>query len=422
MSQITLTADQQAAYNAFSSFFIDPDKAVFVIEGFSGTGKTTLVEHILAGLPKFYDMRNALLPNRKHIDYEVVLTATTNKAVSNFQQISGRPVATVQSTLGLHLEKDYSTGKSNLEPHQPPNHFTEKLLFIDEASYIDQALLDLIFSMTHNCKIVFIGDPAQLLTPKSWGAPVFYAGFETARLEEVVRQDDQSPIQALSTCFRETVNTGEWFRFKPDGDHIVHLGREAFEQAIIEEFSRPDWRDQDSKVLAWTNRRVQGYNKGLRELTTGTRVFQKGDMAICNHFVRGKGKGRGNASLRTDQLIEIDRHIGATQEWGLNGHRYSVVGAGTYFVPDSRSEWERLENALRAEGDVLTLRQIDEEWADLRAAFSSTINKAQGSTYDQVFLDLDDIKRCRDGEQIARMMYVGVSRARRRVYLTGDLA
>lgn len=60
-------------------------------------------------------------------------------------------------------------------------------------------------------------------------------------------------------------------------------------------------------------------------------------------------------------------------------------------------------------------------WIDLRAAYACTINKAQGSTYDKVFIDLDDIKKCNSGNQIARMLYVGVSRARLIVYLCGDL-
>ena len=64
---------------------------------------------------------------------------------------------------------------------------------------------------------------------------------------------------------------------------------------------------------------------------------------------------------------------------------------------------------------------MDNNWIDLRAAYASTINKAQGSTYKTVFIDLDDIKRCNSGDQIARMMYVGVSRASQRVWLTGDL-
>jgi ATP-dependent exoDNAse (exonuclease V) alpha subunit len=77
----------------------------------------------------------------------------------------------------------------------------------------------------------------------------------------------------------------------------------------------------------------------------------------------------------------------------------------------------------KAKGDdmYMLIAEIENQWVDLRAAYACTINKAQGSTFDRVFIDLDDIRRCNSGDQIARMLYVGVSRARHQVFLTGDL-
>ena len=53
--------------------------------------------------------------------------------------------------------------------------------------------------------------------------------------------------------------------------------------------------------------------------------------------------------------------------------------------------------------------------------FASTVNKAQGSTYDTVYLDLNDIGKCQDRDQVNRMLYVGVSRAKHKVVFTGDI-
>ena len=66
------------------------------------------------------------------------------------------------------------------------------------------------------------------------------------------------------------------------------------------------------------------------------------------------------------------------------------------------------------------VEEAENRWVDLRAAYACTVNKSQGSTFDKVFIDIDDIARCNNGEQIARLMYVAVSRARNTVYLTGD--
>ena len=71
---------------------------------------------------------------------------------------------------------------------------------------------------------------------------------------------------------------------------------------------------------------------------------------------------------------------------------------------------------------MAVVAHIETQWIDLRNAFACTINKSQGSTFDAVFIDLDDVRRCNSGEQMARMLYVAVSRARNHVYLTGDIS
>lgn len=90
-------------------------------------------------------------------------------------------------------------------------------------------------------------------------------------------------------------------------------------------------------------------------------------------------------------------------------------------MPNSRqAKQDRLKQA-RADEDFHLVEEMESRWIDLRAAYACTINKAQGSTYDKVFIDLDDIRRCNSGNQIARMLYVAVSRARHQVIFTGDL-
>lgn len=59
---------------------------------------------------------------------------------------------------------------------------------------------------------------------------------------------------------------------------------------------------------------------------------------------------------------------------------------------------------------------------DLRPSFACTVTKSQGSTFDWVFIDLDDIcKRIHHPNQLARALYVAFSRARQGVIMTGDM-
>lgn len=414
MSNITLTSDQQNALEAFGSFMADPIETVFLLSGYSGTGKSTLVKYLLEGLPAFMKAVKLINPGAK--EYEVQLTATTNKAAEALSQATGMAVITIHSFLGLRVHTNYETGVTTLTPksHLPKEHF---LLFIDEASYVDRQLLALVFKLTKNCKIVFMGDPAQLTPVKSTGTPVFDARFTGAHLSQVVRQAEGNPIVDLSTKFRNTVNTGEFFSFVPDGQAIKYLPRDDFNKAIESEFTRPDWRYSDSKILAWTNKCTINYNHAVRDHVKGDPNFQVGDYAVCNKFV-----SVGKASIKTDQLVRITDISDDMTEHGVLGNRYTVDGNIVVFGPKSLEAKNALIKKARAAEQFDIVERADNQWIDLRQAYAQTVNKSQGSTYERVFIDLDDIRRCNSGDQIARMLYVGVSRAKKQVFLTGDIA
>ena len=412
--QFSLTVDQQNAMDALNQFLCDPVETVFVLSGYSGCGKSTLVRTLIDSLPSF--MKAAKLINPSHPDYQLALTATTNKAAENLGRITGDSAGTIHSFLGLRVNTDFKTGVTTLIPknHDVLEYY---VLVIDEASYIDSQLLKFIFSKTKNCKIIFVGDPAQLTPVKSSGTPVFDANFPGAALTTVVRQAEGNPIVDLSTKFRNTVNSGEFFKFTPDGDNVRYLDRDTFNKAIELEFSRPDWRYQDSKILAWTNKCVIGYNHFVRNHVKGDPHFAVGDYAVCNSFL-----SVGRKSIKTDQLVEITGISADCEEMGVMGNRFKLDHDIETFMPKTlASKNERIKQA-KADKEIWRVAEIENTWVDLRAAYAQTVNKAQGSTYDEVFIDLDDISRCNSGDQIARMLYVAVSRARMRVNLTGDLA
>ena len=415
---ITLTEGQQSAYEVFAKFIFEPGPGVFVLKGYSGTGKSTLVETLLDRLPKLIKTQQLTDPDSPPEFTQVELTATTNQAADQFSRITGEDVSTIHSKLGLRVHKDWKTGKTNLVPRRGADPVEGVILFIDEASYIDRELLKWIFKIAVNCKIVFIGDPAQLLAVGSARSPVFDAGFPTAELTEVVRQAEGNPIIDLSTNFRHTVNTGEWLPCKVDGHFIQHMDRDSFEGAILREFDDPTWSHNRSKVLAWTNKCVINYNQAIRNHVKGEPSLNVGDFAVCNRFL----SLGGNKNIKTDQLVRVTGITSPETRHGVIGRCYQLDNRYQVFMPDSWHDAKARLKQARANEESSIALEIDERWADLRAAYACTINKSQGSTFDKVFIDLDDIKRCNSGDQIARMMYVAVSRAREHVYLTGDLA
>lgn len=408
-----LTSDQQKALDACFEFLTDPNETVFVLKGYSGCGKSTLIRTFLDRRPAVMKTLRLINPSQKI--HEVRLTATTNKAAENLAQITGESVTTIHSALGLRVVTDYRTNESKLVP-RTKQLLEDTLLIVDEASYIDSDLLRQIFERTKNCKVLFVGDPAQLAPVKMNHTPVFDAKFKGAALTEVVRQAKGNPIVELSSMFRHTVNTGEWGSFTPDGNHVQHLSRPDFMAAIEKEFTRPDWRYQDSKILGWTNKCVIGYNHHINSLLTGAATFQVGDYAVCNSFIN-----HNKQTIKTDQMVRITAMDPSTQ-FGVSGTTFQIDNSERFFMPTLLEDKAKVLRKAKQDEDYHRIQLIDTTWIDLRAAFACTINKAQGSTHDMVYIDLDDIKRCNSGDQIARMLYVGVSRARNKVYLTGDLA
>lgn len=415
LDTLTLTLDQQAALDAFYMFLMDPQEQVFVLSGYSGCGKSTLVRTIHDRLPGFQKACRLINPSYK--DYLVEFTATTNKAAENLAQITGQPVGTIQSFLGLRVDYNPRTNESKLIPK---NNFTPPegvLLFVDEASQIDKSLLGHVFTRTARSKIVFIGDPAQLTPIKSSGTPVFEAGFNGAALTTVVRQAEGNPIVDLSTKFRHTVNTSEWLPFTPDGHHVQRMSRTAFNAAIEREFTRPNWRYSDSKILAYTNKCVIAYNEYVRNLAKGDPHFQVMDYAACNSFLQV-----GKNSIKTDQLVQITGIEPDCLHHDVPGNWVTIDYSIRTFQPKSLAEKNLRIKQARAAEHYSMVSEMEQSWIDLRGVFAQTINKAQGSTFGSVFIDLDNVSECHNGDQIARMLYVGVSRAKNHVYLTGDLA
>lgn len=412
----TLTDGQQNAHDKFCQFLLDEKQNVFVLEGYAGTGKTTLVQTLLADLPKIE--QSIKLINPKFPGWDIQLTATTNKACEALHELSGEPVATIHSFLGLRVHKDYSTGEKTLRPRNRNEIKEGTVILIDEASYLDAALLRLIFQMTRDCKIVFIGDPAQLTQVGSTHSPVFSSGFPTARLTEVVRQAEGNPIIDLATAFRNTVSTGNFFSFVPDGISTEWMSREKWAEEIKKEFTDPTWTHARSKVLAWTNKTVIAYNHAIRDIAHGDPEFQEGDYAVLNSYMAG---AKGSYPLRTDELVQITSKSGQEESLDTPGWFMTLNGRQEVFMPLSLEHRKARIRRAKKEQDLMSEKLIDETWADLRAAYSCTINKSQGSTYDKVFIDLDDIRGCNSPNQIARMLYVAVSRARYKVNFVGDI-
>lgn len=406
-----LTPDQLNAEEALLSFLNSDDKC-FVLKGYAGTGKTTIIKHLINSFKLKEKLLKVIDP--KYKEKEWALTATTNKAAEALSTATGMDTTTVHSLLDIKVRNDYETGHTYSYRRKDAEVKNNLIIVIDECSYIDSKLLNIINQATSTtCKIIFMGDPSQLTPVGSNEVPVFNQNYPSATLNQVVRQDTTNPIQEICANLRKTIQESVGFPKISLSAEILHLTKEDFETEIAKEFSRAEWGQGDSKILAWRNRTVQQYNTAVFKHINNRSEFKKGDYVLNNHFVSG---------LKADTEYMIEKCYACTAYNNTEGFNVQVVGESKHlFLPKNIKDYDKAKKRALKDGDSDRVKEIMEEWVDLRPSYACTVNKSQGSTYNKVFIDLGDLAKCRDALQLARLLYVAISRARYQVIFTGDL-
>lgn len=410
-----LTPSQQLGYEKFMQFYVDPSQTVMVLKGYSGTGKSTLIKTILRDLPNMAHMCRAIAPD--WVEPEPLLTATTNQAAEALHISVDRvlPAQTVHSACSLRLHiPDYRNPKvKRLDIAGDP--IENKLLIVDEASYIDRHLLKLILEQTINCKIVFVGDYAQLTPVEEDYMPAFEMNQCEIELTDLIRFDP-GPMTDIVTDLRGAVLGRGWKKFKLTPGVIDRVSREEFNEMAKHQFQRPD-EFPNLKILAYSNDRVTKFNNMLSRVIQGTSNPIVGQKMMVNQAVNNNASACYN-----NEEIQIGS-IEEAKEYGCDGWEIQLVGkAGYYFMPKRRGMQDEAHRRCLMKDDYQGMKIIADTWIDLRPTFSCTVNKSQGSTYERGFIDLDDICRfARTTNQLARLLYVAVSRFRKGVVFTGDL-
>lgn len=406
-----LTQDQEQAKLAIFNFLNNDSETCFVLEGAAGTGKTWLIRHVEEQYTK---IGKVLTMTGTYTQRTWIYTATTHKASHALAHATQATTQTIHSLLKLCLRPDYSTGTYSLTRSYKEPLVEKQIIVIDEASYIDYQLLEAILEFTKNCKIIFMGDPNQLTPIGLNHSPVFKQGFPTVHLNQIVRQQDSHPLTPILKDFRNFIS-GKTSKFPVINTvpEVVHLDTDDFNKCIENEFDA-DWDKAKCRLLAWRNKTVNKYNKFLFEKNTNRKVFAKGDIVISNHSVEG---------IKTDEELEI-KSVRAATELDCKGHWCDVENdrtGATVFVPAKSSDYKKYKTKYLRENNTQAVQTIMDDWADLRPAYACTINKAQGSTYNKVFIDLSDFKSLKDHNHLARLLYVAMSRAKYQVIFTGDL-
>lgn len=467
-----LTPAQQAAYDQLLPFLQGRHEAhLAVLEGFAGSGKTTLVSRLLRALPGL----------------KIAVAAPTNKAVrvlrdqlaeagvaiaeagdldwaerrqaqgqgQGHSPVEGCTCRSIHSLLGLKLretddgqQKFTADGSSTLRDYD--------VVVVDECSMLNDRLFQKVVMERGRAQILFVGDPAQLPPVKEASiSPVFNRVNMKVRLAEVVRQARENPIIRLSMRLRELIEAGvkasalDLLEVLPDlsTSPKAALVREPATKLV-------DWlltQDGDTRIIAYTNDRVQWYNQAVHQARYGdtdTR-FVAGERVIVHTQCEAQRLTPGALRIsEPDRLItseelqveevEIAPHplfpeipnVEKLTLRGDTGYQYVVfVTQNEVFLERQITEGFARMKTLRfqaARADAQERRDLQNEameardrasglkkaFAKLRHAYAITCHKSQGSTFDCALVDFTDLARMPDAFQFNRALYVAVTRSR----------
>ncbi|NJK40682.1 MAG: AAA family ATPase [Acaryochloridaceae cyanobacterium SU_2_1] len=423
-ASLTLTHDQQLALEQLHQFLDSPER-LFVLEGYAGTGKTTLLQAFVSELYERGDRR------------AIVFSAFTNKATKILTQMVENwgikvDCLTCCQLLGLKPQIDPDTGVQEFVPDKDQENSFGKfaLVVVDECSMINRNLWQLLmteamaFHLTS--QILFVGDAAQLPPINETASPTFLEIANKAVLTEVVRYG--SSIGVLAESIRRDLNAPRLpaWRTQLNADRTegtIVLGKADWLKQLLRAFqSDKSQSDPDYvRALAYTNKRVIALNRQIRDAIFGPEVgrFMPGERLIAmNPVFRREEEILIQTSAECWVEAAKEKEWSGWRVWQLSVETDTTTAEVLVLHETEQQRFQR-ELARLAAGkqwqDFWQLKQ--QRFANLNYSYALTIHKAQGSTFENVFVDLPDVQRNRNIRERNQLLYVAVTRAAQRLFL-----
>jgi len=413
-NNIQLTPDQQEAFEDIKKWLSPEDGSNFkTLSGFAGTGKTTLLDFIVDYA-------------QNELKKKTMVTATTNKAVKVLtEKVDTNRFSTIHSVLGIKAKK-----RGTLEIFEPDNYNDSSItdfdfVVIDEASMISSedtspevpSLLTIIRQQTSftKTKVLFCGDPAQLQPINETVSRCF--NFSPVTLITIVRHDDGIAKVAEKLRLRKSVTPIRELLSPPD---VV----EATYKEVKPLFE--NWREEPDKVrlLTWRNESVERWNRTLRAADYGDNdlpPFVEGDILIANEpcfeYV---------PELQDEVIVMANSQEAEVLSVREKGHHYEllskIIGEGKkvklrVMKKSYEDKFNRYLQKLAIEKNWKDFWSKKKYFHNVRHCYSLTTHKSQGSTFESVVVDTKDMSLNRDIENRNQLLYVGITRAAKQVYL-----
>lgn len=445
------TFEQEKAVKSLADFLVSRQaESVFLLKGYAGTGKTSLI--------------GALVKTLDQLEQKCVLLAPTGRAAKVFSHYAQHSAYTIHKK--IYRQRSFSNDVDNFSLDDNLHQHT--LFIVDEASMIANdglsgavfgtgRLLDDLMQYVYagqGCRLMLIGDSAQLppvgeeespaLSPdrlKGYGLEV-----HGALLTEVVRQMHDSGILWNATELRHYIAEEEFFSLPtirtegfPDirtvsGNELIDIINDCYDRTGMDE----------TIVICRSNKRANIYNKGIRntilyredELNTGDLLM----VAKNNYFWTEECK---EIDFIANGDIGVVRRVRRVRE--IYGFRFATVVLAFPDYNDLELEVNLILDTLHTETPALPKEMNDklfyailEDYADItvkrermkkmkadphynalqvKYAYAVTCHKAQGGQWKKVFLDQGYMTEEMLTPDYFRWLYTAFTRATETLYL-----
>ncbi len=427
--------------------------AIFLLKGYAGTGKTTLIGELVTNLWK--------------TKMKAVLMAPTGRAAKVMSGYSQTQAYTIHRK--IYFPKKEKGG--GIRFVLAPNKHRNTLFIVDEASMIPDSagdsklfdngallddLLQFVFS-GHNCKLVLIGDTAQLPPVNLDISPALDADLlsrkyerdvKTMELDEVVRQAEHSGILTNATNLREQIQSSYHDEFKflvCKYTDIVRL-TEGFDiQEAIEDSYRVNGKEETALIVR-SNKRANLYNLNIRERI----LYLEHDLAVGDFMMVVKNNyfwletNSEAGFIANGDIIEV-LEIFSFKE--LYGFKFAEVSVKMVDYPGQKpfqtvvllDTIMAVTPSLSYEDGNRLYQEVMKDYAhekskykkflavknnkyfnalQVKFSYAITCHKSQGGQWNTVFVEQPYLPNGVDREYL-RWLYTAITRAKKQLYLIG---
>ena len=447
------TVKQDIFFQMISVFLTNSNNdEIFVLKGYAGTGKTTVISTIV---------NNLILINKKY-----VLLAPTGRAAKVIANYSNKPAQTIHKK--IYFPKKNSGGGVSFT--MQPNKHKNTIFIIDESSMISDvnsesklyengSLLDDLISYVYNgqnCKMILLGDTAQLPPVQSDISPALETGslalhynkeVFSIELDEVMRQEEHSGILYNATELRELLKDTFYddFQFKLKGYKDIVRLTDGYDIQDAIQGAYSNYSIEDTCFIVRSNKRANQYNQQIRsKILDKENDLSVGDflMVVKNNYFWLKETDEATFIANGD-IIEVLEIFGFKELYGFN---FAKVKIRMVDYPNQKPfETVLLLNTITSESPSLTFEESNKLYQEVmkdyegetkykmfqkvkeneyfnalqvKFSYAITCHKSQGGQWNTVFIEQPYLPNGIDKDYI-RWLYTALTRAKDKLYLIG---